>query len=65
MSEPITIPVYFNAEGEAINFGEWVYFYNTDLDGNKTVINPIPDGVVKRDTLVVVNPDGSRIIASN
>lgn len=57
--------IYRNTEGTLINIGEWVYLYTEDQEGNKVVLNPIPDGAYEEDEEVVKASDGGLYLASD
>lgn len=64
MSNTTTMLVYFDAEGTPIHFGEWVYFYDTNSDGTKTVLNPIPADVTFSEVEVSVGGDGVKFFTN-
>jgi hypothetical protein len=45
-----------------INIGDWDFNITTDLEGNKIIGNPLPEGAIEKDEEVVTNEDGSRSV---
>jgi uncharacterized protein YrzB (UPF0473 family) len=64
MDNTTTMLVYFDANGTAVHFGEWVNFYNYDENKNPIIVNPIPLDFTSKEVEVVTNPDGSRSVVS-
>jgi hypothetical protein len=64
MSNITTIPVYFDSNGVAVHFGEWVDWYTSDREGNKVLLNPLPSDFVRKDTEVETLLDGLRVVVN-
>jgi len=59
----IEIIVFRDSDGNAINIGEWDYFYYTDEKGKEAIAaNPLPDGATSQIETVQINEDRSRTI---
>jgi len=62
MSDTTTMLVYFDSNGTAVHFGEWVNFYNYDENKNPILVNPIPSDFTSKEVEVATNQDGSKSI---